>query len=312
MFVFVVTEPGKESEVIRKIKAKKLGPITAIDSNEIVIKIDKPPKSKAANTKLEKEFKIINGVLRVSLILGYLNVKDVRLAEALRTNKCAFFFDIDSTLTQGNPRTIHHKIDQIFNKIVDKGIRIFFATGRSMPDLLNLIKEYPVEYYAIAENGGIILGFGPKGYFEFGEKKEPNKVLEYLQTKYQICEDMRQGIRFTEVIFLQKDITRDRLDDAIKKTKADVTVHPSKNSHHISKNGINKGTAMLELCKTLHFNNMVIGVGDSDMDIPMLKKADYSYAVGNASSGVKRAADKVLGGKFEKGIEEIFNLMNQV
>ncbi len=182
-----------------------------------------------------------------------------------------------------------------------------------MPDLSNLIQKYPVENYAIAENGGIFLGFGSKGYFEFGEKKEPNKVLEYLQTKHSIPEDMKQGIRLTEVIFLQKDVPLKRLNAAIKSTKAKVSIHPSKNSYHLSKTGINKGTAMLELCKLLHFNNrMVIAVGDADMDIPMLQKADYGFAVGNASPGAKKAAKKVLKGKFEKGIEEIFTLINRV
>lgn len=313
MFVFVVAEPGKESGVTKKIEAKKLGPITARDSNQIVVKINNPPKSKIKKLQLENEFKAIRGVLRVSLVQEYLNVIDASLKEALLTNRCVFFFDIDSTLTQGDPGIIHHKIESIFNKMVDKGIRIFFATGRSMPDLSNLIQKYPVENYAIAENGGILLGFGTKGYFEFGEIKEPNKVLSYLQTKYGIPEDMRQGTRLTEVIFLQKDVSNSRLNIAVKSTKAQVDIHPSKNSFHISKRGINKGTAMLELCNLLHFNNrMIISVGDADMDIPMLEKADYSFAVGNASPGAKKAAKKVLKGKFEKGIEEIFNLINRV
>ena len=309
MFVFVVSEPGKETKVVKKIETKKLGTITAINSHEIIVKIDKTPKNKSKITKLENEFQGISGVLRVALVLPHLNVADVSLHEALRTNRCGFFFDIDSTLTQGGPGTIHHKIEDIFNKIVDKGIRIFFATGRSMPDLSNLIQKYPVESYAIAENGGILLGFGSQGYLEFGDKKEPNKVLDYLRIKNGTPEDMKQGIRLTEVIFLQKNVTTKQLGTAIKTKKAQVDIHPSKNSYHISKKGINKGTAMLELCKLLHFNNqLVIAVGDADMDIPMLEKADYSFAVGNASSGAK----KVLKGKFEKGIEEIFNLINRV
>ena len=313
MFVFVVAEPEKEPNVIKKIEAKKLGPITAVDSNNIVVKIDNPPKSKTKKNELENKFKTIKGVLRVSLIHPYLNVIDVSLQEALRTNRCGFFFDIDSTLTQGDPGTINHKIENIFDKMADKGIWMFFVTGRSMPDLRDLIQNYPVEKYAIAENGGIILGFGPKGYLEFGERKEPDKVLHYLQTKYRIPEDMKQNMRLTEVIFLQKDVLPKRLNAAIKATKAKVTIHPSKNSYHISKTGINKGTAMLELCNLLHFNNrMVIAVGDADMDIPMLEKADYSFAVGNASLGAKKVAQKVLKGEFEKGIEEIFSIINRV
>ncbi len=269
MYVYVVPEPGQENKVCKKIESMDGVYVTAATPNEIIIKLDNPPATQADRTRLENKFKKTSGVLRVTLVLKHLKIEDVSLHESLRINRCGLFFDIDSTLTQGSPGTIHHKIESIFQKIVDKGIRIFFATGRSIPDLTNLIKQYPVESYAIAENGGIILGFGSNGYIEFGEKKEPNKVLDYLRTKYGTPEDMRQGMRLTEVIFLQQDISKRHLDAAIKATKAKVDVHPSKNSYHISKEGINKGTAMLELCKLLHFDNqMVIAVGDADMDIP--------------------------------------------
>lgn len=308
MFVFVVSEPGKESRVIKKIR--KFGDITVKNDDEIIVKITKAPKNKSQETQLKNKFEKINGVLRAILVLPHIKVADVKLQEAFHTNRCVLFFDIDSTLTQGDPGNIHPKIESIFNKITDKGIRIFFITGRGMSDVSTLTKCYSVEKYAIAENGGIILGFGPDGYIEFGNKKEPKKILTYLQIKYSTPEDMKQGIRLTEVIFLQKDITLKRLNSVIKSKKAKVDIHPSKNSYHVSQRGINKGTAMLQLCKLLHIDNqMIIAIGDADMDIPMLKKADYSFAVGNASEGVKKAAKKVLIGKFEKGIEEIFDLI---
>ena len=290
-----------------------MGTLTSVTSNQIVIKLDKQPTSKSRIRILEDTFKKIRGVLLVTYIPLYLNIKDTSLNESLRTNRCRFVFDIDSTLTRGGPGTIHHKIEDVFNKMVEKGIRIYLATGRSMPDLNKLIKEYPVEKYPIAENGGILLGFGPDNYLEFGNKTEPNKVLEYLQVKYQIPEDMAQGERLTEVIFLQKNVTLKRIAQAIKARKAKVDIHASKNSFHISKRGINKGSAMLELGKRLHWNNqMIIAVGDADMDIPMFKNADYSFAVGNASKGAKRAASKVLKGKYEQGIKEIYDLINKV
>lgn len=69
------------------------------------------------------------------------------------------FFDIDSTLTQGGPGTIHPGIKAMFDEITDRGIRIFFATERSMYDLCTLVQKYSVESYAIAENGGDNSGF---------------------------------------------------------------------------------------------------------------------------------------------------------
>ena len=183
------------------------------------------------------------------------------------------FFDIDSTLTQGSPGTIHHKIRLIIEKIRDKGIYIFLATGRSMPDLTDLIARYLVERYAVAENGGIILWFGHDNYIEFGERMEPDKVLEYLRVKYGTPEDMRQGKRLTEVIFLKNKVSKRRLCAAIRATRAEVDIHPSNNSYHVSKKNINKGTAMLELCTRLHLGSQkVIVVGTPTWTYQCLKK----------------------------------------
>ena len=295
MYVHVAPNPGQENKVRKKIELMSGTSVTVSNPNEIIVKLDKCPANQASVTRLENKFKQIRGVLRVTPVLPHLNVEDVSLRESFRTNRCVMFFDIDSTLTQGKPGTIHHKIKPIFQKIKDKGINIFLATGRSMPDLADIVRKYPVQRYAIAENGGIILGFGSDNYIEFGDKKEPDKVLNYIRVKYGTPEDMDQGTRLTEVIFLTGDISKKRLDKAIKTTRAKVDVHTSKNSYHISKRGINKGTAMLELCTRLHFDNqMVIAIGDADMDIPMFKKADYSFAVGNASPNAKKAAKKVL------------------
>lgn len=310
LFVFVVAEPGKEGRTIKKIEALGLGLVSASNSNQIIVDIDKTPKGRSGRTRLEAKFKGISGVLRAELVSPHVRA-DIKLKEALRTNSCGIFFDIDGTLTQGDPGTVNHKIKHMFDKIVDKGIRIFFVTGRSMPDLSDLMRDYKIGRYAIAENGGLLLGFGPDGYVEFGDRKEPDKVLEYLQVKYGTPEDMRQDMRLTEVIFLKKDVTVRRLETAVKAQKASVDIHASKNSYHVSKKGINKGTAMLELCRRIRFGNrMMISVGDADMDIPMLEKADYSFAVGNASPGAKKAANRVLRGRYEKGIEEIFNLID--
>ncbi len=312
LHVFIVLESGKEKRALKAIKSMNHVQITAHNSNEIVVKLDNPPQNKSKQTQIKNSFTKIPGVLQASLVPPYLAVKNAKRDEAFRTNKCGIFFDIDSTLTQGAPGTIHPKIKKILQQIQDRGIWIFFATGRSMPDVINLITNYPAESHAIAENGGLILGFGKNGYMEFGNRDEPDKVLNHLKTKYRIPEDMRQGIRLTEVIFLQRDVSRKHLDSAIKHSNAKVDVHPSTNSYHISQTKINKGTAMLKLCELLHFNRFIIAVGDADMDIPMFEKADYSFAVGNASPNAKNAANQVLDGEFEKGIEEIYNLINRV
>lgn len=311
MFVNIVTEPNKQDLVKQKIEASGYTVTLVADHNVIIVRIDGFVRK---NKTIEKQFKEIDGVLQARVIERYLNRKSVELEEALRSNKCRFIFDVDGTLTQlGGVGTIHPKIEEIFSNIVGKGIRIYIATGRPMDDLNTIIQNYPVEKNSICENGGIILGFPPDNYFEFGKKTEPNKVLDYLQSKYGIKEDMIQGERFTEVIFLQNDVSMDQINEAISKTKAKVSINPSEKSYHISKHGVNKGTAIIELAKRKHWGtSMIIAVGDTDMDIPMFEKSTYSFAMGNATDAAKAAANQILNGAYEKGIEEIYELIKKV
>lgn len=311
MFYHLVTTPDSTQVVKRALEKANLTIVLTTRNSVIIVNIKDGSNDEIAFKKIIS--KISDHIVKSTPVKSYLNVEDVDLHESLRTNKCRFVFDVDSTLTQGDPGVLPPTIEHILNKMNEKGIRIYFATGRSMPDLNELIKKYPIEKHSIAENGGLILGFPPDNYHEFGKKTEPNKVLDYLQTKYQINEDMEQGERFTEVIFLKKDVTIAKIDEAIRKTKARISVHPSKNSFHISKHGINKGSAMLEVGKRLHWGNaLVIAVGDADMDIPLFEKAGYSFAVGNASDGAKKAAKKVLNGKFDTGIAEIYGIIKNV
>jgi len=311
LFYHIITKPTKKSSIENAIKKTKLTiTVTATDSL-IIVKIKERSPEVRNIKKILKKFK--KDIITVTPVRRYLKVKDVEVKEALRTNKCRFVFDVDSTLTKGNPGTIHPIIESIFQNMNDKGIFIYLATGRSMPDLVELIKKYPIEKYSIAENGGIILGFPPENYLEFGHKTEPKKVLEYLQAVHEVKEDMKQGERFTEVIFLKSDVTRQQIEEAKSETGAKIDVHESKNSYHISESDINKGSAVLELGKKIHWGNtMIIAVGDADMDIPMFENAGYSYAVGNSSEGAKKAAKKILSGKYEKGIQQIYDIIKKV
>ena len=145
---------------------------------------------------------------------------------------------------------------------------------------------------------------------EFGDKTEPNKILKYLQKKYQIKEDMKQGERVTEIIFLQSDVTQANIDEAIKATGAKISIHQSQNSYHISKQDVNKGSAILELANRLKWNNSYkIAVGDSQMDVPMFNACDYSYAPKNADKYARESCTEVLDGNYEKAIQIIHDLI---
>ncbi len=315
MFVFLIVSEDQHDFVLQEIESH--GYTVMVNSRQthsISVRVDDFGDNQQSKEQLEQDFSGIDGVLQVQLAAPFLNAgEEVPLTASFKTGGCRLIFDVDSTLTQGTPGVIHPDVENIFDKIKEKGIRIYLATGRSMPDLIELIKILPISKHSIAENGGIILGFPPKNYDEFGTITEPKKILTYLQGKYSVREDMDQGERFTEIIFLKKDVTMEKLKEAKSATGANVDFHESQNSFHVAEHGKNKGTAMLELAHRQHWgNDFKIAIGDAPMDIPMFEKADYSFAVGNCTAEAGNAASKTLSGKYEKGIQEIYEIIEQV
>lgn len=273
----------------------------------IYLRIDRARKPSQRARRAIKELEGMDGVKRAELIERHLKAKDAQLGEALATNRCRIILDIDSTITRGKPGTIHPSVPPILQKMKDKGIWVYAATGRSIEDLYEIINANPFQRKSIAENGGIILGLGQKGYLEFGDKTEPNKVLRYLQDKYRSREDMDQGERITEVIFLKSDVTEEMVREAREATGAKVGVHASKNALHVSKEGIDKGSAVLELGNRLKWGDAyTIAMGDSQMDVPMFRAVRHSFAPANCDAAAREGCSQVLDGRFEKALEILY------
>lgn len=219
---------------------------------------------------------------------------------------CHFIFDVDSTLTSGRG-TIQNKICNIFENMKNDGYRIYLASGRCMDQLREDMQNLKTERYGIAENGGILLGLGRDGYLAIGDRKEPDKVLAYMKGNCKkIKEDIPQGMRLTERIF-KRNIPKSEFLKYVKKSKIKVAVGTSQDAYHVTKKKIDKGHALERLRTYLKLgdNDVVIGVGDSNLDVPLFKEADAAFAVGNASDDAKRNAT-VLDGKYADGIEEMY------
>lgn len=69
--------------------------------------------------------------------------------------------------------------------------------------------------------------------------------------------------------------------------------------------GVDKGTGLLALCEALRISpSDAVALGDSDVDLPMMRAAGLAVAVENASDEVKAAADVVIAGPDEDGVGE--------
>ena len=298
---------GKENAVIKKINENrrsfpKIRKVEKYNDNHVIVFYPEDYfLSEDAINQLQKKFQCLDNIVQVSI-----NQPNKDFKKNISTKHCHFIFDVDSTLTTGRG-TIQHKVRDIFNDMKDDGHRIYLASGRSMEQLRQDIMNFKTEQYGIAENGGILLGFGKDGYLVIGDRTNPDKISVYMKQKCKkIKEDIEQGMRLTEKIF-KATVPEPTFLKYVKRSKIKVNVLASKNSYHVAQDKVNKGFALEKLKTKLRFgfSDLVIGIGDSGLDIPLLEESDYGFVVGNASQKAK-GAGIVLGKSYADGVKEMY------
>lgn len=311
MHPYVSYKPRTKAKTLRALKETEMfSSIRPVDQHSFALQI-------SGRTRQIKDASILRALRSISTItdIDLYSEKNDR-GRALPERESAgrivhLFFDIDSTLTHPGIKELDRGVKDTFRKLRCQKCSVYFCTGRSDHEVRDLIKMYKTDDYGIAENGGIIINSTlPAG--KFGDRGEPDKLILYMNESHiQYNFDPDQQTRKTEYVIVKDSIKRGSLEKAVAESGARVDIHESKNTYHIGKAGINKGTAVeyltgqneLGLDRTAH---VVVAVGDSKLDIPMFQYADCSYAVGNADPKVKDEATVRLREDAPKALAEIY------
>lgn len=257
--------------------------------------------SASRTNRIVEKYRLLSQVSKVTV----LGTPD-ELHAIMRNAAAHFFFDIDSTLTSGNA-VIQNRAHNTIRKMIHDGHRIYLASGRHSEDVRIDTKSIGAERFGIAENGGILTT--PSKDTLLGDRTEPDKVMHYMKrNRIGAREDIPSGIRLTERIYYN-DMPEAEFIKHVKKSGAKIEVLASKTSYHVAKRGVNKGTALEKLRSDLMLSehDIVVSVGDSDLDVPMFKVSDWSFAVNNASPRAKKSAKIVLDGDYSYGVAEMYD-----
>ena len=218
-----------------------------------------------------------------------------------------FFLDIDSTLAGPRSKIVLNKVRGVLGKMLKDGHRIYLVSGRHSEQANVDIRHYGAERLGISENGGMTAS--PDGNTRRGDRPEPDEVMHYMKMNHrQIVEYIPQGMRVTGRIF-RKSVPEKEFKKYVKESGAAVDVLASKTSYHVAKRGVNKGSAIERPKTDLVFNeyDIAVGVGDSGLDVPMLRESDWSFAVHNAARLAKKSASVVQGGDYGDAIAEMYD-----
>ena len=119
--------------------------------------------------------------------------------------------DLDGTLLN-NDKEVSEFSKEVINKIRDKGIKFFIATGRSYPDTKRIMETIGIKVPLITSNGARISDEnGETIYANDLEKKYSKKILDMDYKKY--GEEIFLNLYSDNKWFITEEMTRDPFKD---------------------------------------------------------------------------------------------------
>lgn len=215
--------------------------------------------------------------------------------------------DIDGTITSPE----EWKLDpRVINPILSWDGPVILATGKAFPYPAMLCRFLGTDEYVVAENGGVV-------YDGNTREKTTNSTIpfqvaeEYINAGYELGPEsisLANRWRETEVL-VHKDQPLQPLQNIVQ--AHDVDLIDTGFAYHIKDPTVTKGDGIEILSESLGFElQSAIAVGDSINDVSVFEVVGKSFAVGNADSKAREAADHVIEEEQSDGTIKILKQMS--
>ncbi|MEA1945025.1 MAG: phosphoglycolate phosphatase [Euryarchaeota archaeon] len=202
--------------------------------------------------------------------------------------------DYDRTLTDESLILSKNAVTSLRNARKN-GIKVFLASGRRLPFLVDTNERYDFVDAIIAENGAVI--YDPAN----GTKIFLGEGLEELRSAFVDAD----YVNVEEVIVAT---TIDHLEDVkeiIRRNDLSVDIELNRNDVMIMPKGINKG---IGIAKAAEINGIcrehLACIGDAENDLRMFAVAGVRVAVANAVEDLKNEADIICNEPYGDGVKE--------
>lgn len=244
-----------------------------------------------------------------------------------------FVSDIDGTLLVPGKKISARNIDAV-KRMTDAGITVTIATGRMYRAALPIANELGVNVPIITYNGALIKSVDGKIFHaeylpenlvveitSFYEKRgwylqnysedilyipERNDYAKYYETNQKVqaevvgWEGMKEKTFHTcKLLSITDNLEKNLRCMAELKAEFGNKIDVTKSTPIFTEiicPGVSKAAAVKILAEKLGVNREeVMAIGDSDNDLPMLKAAGTSIAMGNATDEVKNSCDLITG-----------------
>ena len=206
----------------------------------------------------------------------------------------AIVCDYDRTLTDESLVLSLNAVTSL-KSAKDDGIKVFIASGRRLPFLLDVNERHGFADVIIAENGAVI--YDPAD----GSKILLGEGLEELKSAF-------AGVDFVEIEEVIVATTLPHLEDVkeiIRRNDLSVDIELNRNDVMIMPKGVDKGSGIVKAADIYGINRENLAcIGDAENDLKMFAIAGVKVAVANAVEALKDAADVVCSEPCGDGVRE--------
>ena len=205
--------------------------------------------------------------------------------------------DYDGTIAHDGrcaPSTV-----KALKRVAESGRKLVLATGRTLPELIEVFPEISIFDRVVAENGAVLYGPASRDQKSLCERPDDEFVQELK----------RRGVSPLQVgqcIIATWHPHESTALEVIREQGLELQVIFNKDAVMVLPSGVNKWSGLKAALNELHLSpHNTVGVGDAENDHAFLRMCECSVAVNNALPSVKERADLVTTQSHGEGVEEL-------
>lgn len=167
-----------------------------------------------------------------------------------------------------------------------------FIKSETAMRILSFLEKYPACYEAYYSG----VSYMQKNKLEFYENKGlPQEFLEKLVKKMNLCENVVETLRGKDLekinIYYIPEPYRGEIEEFVDSEEDVVSLSAVSDDMELTRADVDKANALNGICENLSIlRSEVMAFGDAQNDCGMLKYAEYSFAMENATPACKEAS----------------------
>lgn len=224
--------------------------------------------------------------------------------------------DVDGTITESRETyRLHIKAIRAIRRLEKRGIKVALISSNALPIVVGVANYIGATGPTVGESGALVL-YKSKlcRLTKLSAREAANLVLsqfgKWLEDRWHnifrfhdFALRVKEGCDPGELVSRVREFLKSRGIDYVKVSFSGYALH-------LTPRDVNKGKALTRACEFVGVSpREVLAIGDSEMDVPLLKASGVGVATAGADPALKEVADYVTRSDCGEGFHEICEMI---